>query len=382
MAAKRSPPPGTIPFIESRFFDPNETRRALEERFERHLRTLRARGLSADALTDYLLLEEGSDDPDITTAEADALSVFHLSPQDRERIGRRAKCIIAGRQATNVLRHLKREDQVRLEVLRDGVRLIAIPSEHRADELAAALHADMPWMAPATEIVWQAMRRSVREGWTGLRLPPLLLDGPPGIGKSHWARRLGQLLSAPTTVIEATGENTSFGIVGCQRGWSTASPGRLLETVLHSLVGNPVMVVDEIEKAGTAVSSEGQSFGLAEGLLPLLEPLTAKRWNCPYFHVKFDMSWVIWILTANTSRHLPAPLLNRCPPIRLRDLTLAELDGFIRREGANRGLSDPAIDAIGQALADPSVGHHRPSLRVAARMLQRATDLEHTPPLH
>lgn len=40
----------------------------------------------------------------------------------------------------------------------------------------------MAWMAPATEAVWHAMRRSVREGWPGLRLPPILLDGPPGIG--------------------------------------------------------------------------------------------------------------------------------------------------------------------------------------------------------
>jgi hypothetical protein len=47
-------------------------------------------------------------------------------------------------------------------------------------------------MAPATEAVWQAMRRSVRSGEPGLRLPLLLLDGPAGIGKGHWARHLGR----------------------------------------------------------------------------------------------------------------------------------------------------------------------------------------------
>ncbi|WP_299841911.1 hypothetical protein [uncultured Jannaschia sp.] len=51
---------------------------------------------------------------------------------------------------------------------------MAIPTEHLADKIAAALHADMPWMAAATETVWHAMRRSVREGDPGLRLPPLL----------------------------------------------------------------------------------------------------------------------------------------------------------------------------------------------------------------
>ncbi len=166
------------------------------------------------------------------------------------------------------------------------------------------------------------MRRSVREGWPGLRLPPLLLDGPPGIGKSHWARRLGALLSAPVTVIEATGESASFGVVGSQRGWGGAHPGRPIETVLQTLIGNPVIVVDEVEKAGTITSNKGTAYGLTEGLLPLLEPLSARRWSCPYYQVKFDMSWVGWVMTSNDYRRLPAPLLSRCPPLRLQALTL------------------------------------------------------------
>lgn len=118
--------------------------------------------------------------------------------------------ILERRKAASGLEHLKRDDRDRLEVLKDGAWLISIRNEHHADELAAGLHEDMPWMAPATEVVWRAMRRSVREGWPGLRVPPLLLDGPPGIGKSHWARRLGALLSTTTAVIEATGENASL----------------------------------------------------------------------------------------------------------------------------------------------------------------------------
>lgn len=136
-------------------------------------------------------------------------------------------------------------------------------------------------MASATETVWHTMRRSVREGWPGLRLPPMLLDGPPGIGKSHWARRLGQLLTVPTAVVEATSENASFGVVGSQRGWGSAYPGRVLETILQAGVANPILVVDEVEKARKATSNKGHTFGLAEALLPLLEPMTAKRWNCP-----------------------------------------------------------------------------------------------------
>lgn len=190
------------------------------------------------------------------------------------------------------------------------------------------------------------MRRSVREGWPGLRLPPLLLDGPPGIGKSHWARRLGALLSAPVTVIEATGESASFGVVGSQRGWGGAHPGRPIETVLQTLIGNPVIVVDEVEKAGTITSNKGTAYGLTEGLLPLLEPLSARRWSCPYYQVKFDMSWVGWVMTSNDYRRLPAPLLSRCPPLRLQALTLTELIGFARRQGGARGLSETALATL------------------------------------
>jgi len=71
-------------------------------------------------------------------------------------------------------------------------------------------------MAPVTERIWHEMRRSVRSGDEGLRLRLLLLDGPPGIGKSHWARRLGDLpYRTPSPFVEcliqqASGKIESF----------------------------------------------------------------------------------------------------------------------------------------------------------------------------
>lgn len=366
----------SIPFIEARFFNPAEGRIELETRFMRHLRKLRSKRPPPGFLALPDDAAAACDRPDI-----DPMGIIRFSDDDEARIKRRVKRILECRKAASGLEHLKRDDRERLEVLKDGARLIAIRNEQHADELAAALHEDMPWMAAATEMVWHAMRRSVREGWPGLRVPPLLLDGPPGIGKSHWARRLGQLLFLPTAVIEATGENASFGIVGSQRGWGGSCPGRLIETILQNRVANPVMVVDEVEKAGTAVSTKGHAFGLAEALLPLLEPMTATRWSCPYYQVKFDMSWIIWVLTSNDFRLLPEPLLSRCPPIRLRHLTLAELQAFVRREGVKRDLSETSIEAICEILSHPSLQQHRPSLRVAGRMLGRAADLEQGPTL-
>lgn len=362
-----------IPFIEANFADPGAGRFDIEHRLTTFLRKLRGagetgQGRAEDIRTDSSLPED-----------FDGV-IDRINEADRTRIRRRAARIVERREAASGLTHLRREDRERLQVLKDGARLVGIRSEHHADELAAILHAEMPWMSPATLEVWQAMRRSVREGQQGLRLPPLLLDGPPGIGKSRWARRLGELIGAPVTVIEATGEQASFGVVGSQRGWGGAYPGRLIQTVLQHVVANPVIVVDEVEKAGTPTSNRGQSFGLAEALLPLLEPMTARRWSCPYFQVKFDMSWVAWVLTSNDLRLLPEPLLSRCTVIRLEELSIADMIGFATRIGRARGLSDASIDAITSALASfGTQAGSKPNLRTVSRMLDRAADLEHKP---
>ncbi|HEY0213266.1 MAG TPA: hypothetical protein VGC40_06735, partial [Paenirhodobacter sp.] len=65
-----------------------------------------------------------------------------------------------------------------------------------------------------------------------MRLPLVQLDSPAGIGKSHWARRLGTLIGVPGMVYDATTENASFGLVGSQRGWGNAAPGRLVNLIL------------------------------------------------------------------------------------------------------------------------------------------------------
>lgn len=357
-----------LKFIHATFPDPRMSRPAITDRLRLHKRCLLAR---KDGLDPPL-----HDDGTIDEAQwLDRLNEIDITWPDRKKIERRATTISQHHEAGSGLAHLKASEREKLEILRDGIRLAAISSEHRADELAAALHAEFPWMAPATAVVWHAMRRSARSGEPGLRLPPILLDGPPGIGKSHWARHLGDLLAVPTVVFEATVENASFGLVGSQRGWGNSAPGRLLNTMIQHRVGNPVVIVDEVEKAGRATSIKGQSFGLAEALLPMLEPISARAWNCPYYEVKFDMGWIIWVLTSNDYRLLPEPLLNRCPPIRLRVLSRKEIIAFAQRQATRQGLAAPSIDAITEALQRVPKPEQI-SLRTVLRMIDRGASLE------
>ena len=65
--------------------------------------------------------------------------------------------------------HLRTDDRKATELLNTGVEVVEIESEARSDKIAAALHAEMPWMAPATEVFWQTMRQSVGSGMAAFR---------------------------------------------------------------------------------------------------------------------------------------------------------------------------------------------------------------------
>ncbi|MFT3691333.1 AAA family ATPase [Paenirhodobacter sp.] len=260
-----------IPFALFPFPNPNLSAEVIERRLRLHLA-----GLIAPKI--------GMKPPlnaDDTIDEAGLNALLESMPYAKTlRLRQRATRIVERRTEKSPLSRLKTVDRKRITPLRGGVELIGIPNEHRADELAATLHAEFLWMGPATETAWHGMRRLVQRGDAGLRLPPILLDGPPGIGKGHWARRLGTLIGAPGMVYDATTENASFGLAGSQRGRGNAAPGRLVNLTLTERVANPVVVADEVEKAGIAQSDKGRSFDLTAALLPLLEPLSAGNWTC------------------------------------------------------------------------------------------------------
>lgn len=217
-----------IPIANIRFFDNTPTVADLERRFSRFLRGFRERRCVAHQID---RIAEGG------PQETFELSANSLSTQDKMKIARRAMAYVELQDAATGMQHLRTDDRNALRRLHSGATVSRASTEHDADVLAAALHEEMPWMGPATEHIWHAMRQSVREGRLGFKFAPLLLLGPPGIGKSHWARRLGKLLEVPTTVVEATGEPASFALVGSQRGWGSAGPGKTRTSFLGQSPG-------------------------------------------------------------------------------------------------------------------------------------------------
>jgi len=173
--------------------------------------------------------------------------------------------------------------------------------------LASQLRARAPWHDRLAEIVEEDCRLSLAVGQPWLRLQPLLLVGPPGTGKSYWAHLLARLSGCGTGTLDMAGSSDSRTLEGTARGWTNAIPAWPLTVIDAVRTANPVLVVDEIEKAG---GSDRHGWPL-DALLGMLEPSTAARYYDRCLLGRADLSQCSWIATANSLDGLPRPLLSR-----------------------------------------------------------------------
>jgi ATP-dependent Lon protease len=139
-----------------------------------------------------------------------------------------------------------------------------------------------------------------------LEITPLLLLGPPGVGKTHFARELAQLLGTGMGFVSMSSMTAGWLLSGASSQWKGARPGKVFETLVDGPYANPVMVVDEIDKAGGE-----HAYDPLGALYSLLEHDTALHFTDEFAEVPVDASQVIWVATANDGRSIPAPIINR-----------------------------------------------------------------------
>lgn len=225
-----------------------------------------------------------------------------------------------------------RDDREKMrQALAKPKKLAGPATRDEIDFLFAQAFAQSPWLQEPLEWLWQQSLGAL-EDEGAFQLPPILLVGPQGCGKTHLAQLIADLAGVPYTRLDCSTLNSAFQIGGMDAGWRSSHPGVAVQYLHDAGVANPFILLDEIEKSPRSAAGGDPRTAL----LPLLQQQTSAKYRCPYLQAPIDLSRVSWIMLANSVDGLPAPLLDRVMVFHvdyprgdhLRDLIERRLDGL------------------------------------------------------
>jgi ATP-dependent Lon protease len=182
----------------------------------------------------------------------------------------------------------------------------AVRCQPTAPSLAALdeLSRDYPHCEPVIDLLRQRTALAQVTPGRAFSLPPVLLIGDGGVGKTAFAEAVARTLALPTRRLDMGSATAGFLLAGSHSSWSAAKPGAVW-TVLKASESSAVMLIDEIDK------SADSRYPPCGPLYTLLEPSSARTFVDEYVEVEIDASHVIWIATCNDPTHVEPALRSR-----------------------------------------------------------------------
>ena len=210
----------------------------------------------------------------------------------------------------------------------------------------------------------------------------ICLVGPPGVGKTSIGKSIADSMGRKFYRFSLGGMRDEAEIKGHRRTYIGAMPGKFIQSLKRTEVSNPVIMLDEIDKVG--VSFQGDP---AAALLEVLDPEQNTQFLDHYLDVRFDLSNILFITTANVLDTIPRPLLDRMEIIKLSGYILEEKIEIakrflIPRQRNEHGLKASEVNITDKALLKIADGYAREagvrSMENHIKKIMRKVTLEQT----